>query len=646
MKKNPTPDKNRRGLTAMVLSFAFISMFAALYAFSSVINRNHATLGRERLRELTAQSTSYVRTVVEREIETMNSVAQRFALVDDIHSEEALALLKMLAVDSDFDRLALDFETGESHTSDGYTVDVSDLSYVKEIPKGKTIITDLIAAKIDGRLAVSIIAPIIKKGRVVGAVRGTIYTKNYGNILNVEIFGGEGYFHLLNGKGEYLAVSESKNAMLMNENYFDALTKLTYDKGYSAQRIKDDIKHGVAGTTAYSYEGKARYAEYMPVGVSDWCMLVMVPKEVIDAPADVIRRNLYIFAVIFSTIFLGLFIFFIGAMKRSADKIKKMNDELLADENRYLVLLEHSDKVIFEFSFATHSVDYSDKFIEVFGYEPTTEGLPDSIIDNKDVHPDDAEKIHSLFERVENGAPSSSTELRIRSARGGYIWCYMMLSTIFSENGVPIRALGMMENIDLQKRKEQALITKAEKDDLTGLYNKATTERLIREFLRETDRTTMHALLIIDIDDFKLINDRLGHMYGDVVLATLAQCLTPIFRGNDVIGRIGGDEFFVFMKNISTESIAVAKAETICSLFRRNYCENNANCRISASIGIAIFPSHGIGFEALYKNADSALYVAKAGGKDSCKVYDPNIHANYTSSRTEIETSEMPRHEL
>ncbi|MEG1602924.1 MAG: GGDEF domain-containing protein, partial [Cloacibacillus sp.] len=178
------------------------------------------------------------------------------------------------------------------------------------------------------------------------------------------------------------------------------------------------------------------------------------------------------------------------------------------------------------------------------------------------------------------------------------------------------------------------------------LYNKATTERLIRDFLRDTDIAAMHALLIIDIDNFKLVNDRLGHMYGDVVLATLAQCLMPIFRVNDVIGRIGGDEFFVFMKNISSENIAFTKAETICGLFRRTYCENNVSCQISASIGIAIFPSHGVGFEALYNNADSALYVAKAGGRDSCKVYDPNIHANDTSSWAEIETSEMPQHEL
>ncbi|MEG1913286.1 MAG: diguanylate cyclase, partial [Cloacibacillus sp.] len=579
-------------------------MFAALYAFSSVINRDQAKLGRERLREITAQSTSYVNMIVTREIKTMDLISQRLAKVEDIRSKEALELLKTLAVDSDFDRLALDFESGESYTSDGYIVDVSDLAYIKEIPKGNTIITDLVAAKIDGRLTVSIISPIIKQGKVVGAARGTIYTENYGKVLNVDVFGGEGYFHLLNGKGEYLAASDSKNAMLMDENYFDALTKLTYDNGYSAQRIKDDFKRGAAGTTAYSYNGRSRYAEYRPVGVSDWYLVVMAPKKVIDANADAIRRDLYIFVVIFSAIFFALLAFFIGTMKRSADKIKKMNDELLADENRYLVLLEHSDKVIFEFSFATHSIDYSDKFMEVFGYEPTTEGLPESIIANKDIHPDDAEKIHSVFERVENGAPSSSTELRIRSAKGGYIWCYIMLATIFSENGIPVRALGMMENIDPQKRKEQALITKAEKDELTGLYNKATTERLIRDFLRDTDIAAMHALLIIDIDNFKLVNDRLGHMYGDVVLATLAQCLMPIFRVNDVIGRIGGDEFFVFMKNISSENIAFTKAETICGLFRRTYCENNVSCQISASIGIAIFPSHGVGFEALYNNAD------------------------------------------
>lgn len=644
MRKIFTSNKYKLLLTICVMATALVLMFTILYAFSSLISSNQAKLGRERLREITIQSTSFVRLTVNKEIRLMDAVAQELSKLDDVKSDEAIALLNRFSIGSDFQRLAVDFASGISYTSDGYTVDTSDLDYIHKINKGQTFVTDLIAAKIDGKLCVSIISPIKKDGKVIAAARGTIYTEDFGKMLEGDIFSKEGYFHLLNSKGEYLAVSENKNSLLMDNNYFDALEKLSYDKGYSAKKIKSDMSQGFPGNSAYSYGEEERYLEYMPIGIADWFMMVMVPKEVIDANGDVIKNDMYTVTLILAAIYLGILLFFFYMMKRSTNRIKKMNAELLAGENRYLVLLERSDKVVFEYCFSTGSIEYSEKFIDVFGYKPTVEGIPDSIIESGEIHHEDAEKIKYIFEMVKKGEPSSSAELRIRGANGGYLWCYVMLATIFSENGIPVRALGIIENIEEQKQRELALLLKAEKDQLTGLYNKTTTEKLIKEFLSDpSDLTGKHALLIIDIDDFKFVNDNFGHLYGDVVLATLATCLLQISNENDVMGRIGGDEFFVFMKNIAKDNEAVLKAEKICELFRRTYSENNICCHISASIGIAIFPKDGKAFEDLYKNADSALYIAKAEGKDSCNVYDATREQAYHSfHRTAIEHSQMP----
>ncbi len=175
------------------------------------------------------------------------------------------------------------------------------------------------------------------------------------------------------------------------------------------------------------------------------------------------------------------------------------------------------------------------------------------------------------------------------------------------------------------KKKEMLLIRNAERDSLTGLYNRAVSETLISRKLKESDPVSdSHALLIIDIDLFKNINDTLGHMHGDNVLCILSGSLRTIFRAGDIVGRLGGDEFFVFMYGCSDESIASEKAAMICEAFKNRYTINDKTCEISASVGIAMYPTDGEDFAALYKSADIALYHAKKNGKHGYAIYRSN----------------------
>jgi len=128
--------------------------------------------------------------------------------------------------------------------------------------------------------------------------------------------------------------------------------------------------------------------------------------------------------------------------------------------------------------------------------------------------------------------------------------------------------------------------------------------------------------MFIDIDNFKGVNDSLGHLYGDSILIQLADTLKPMFRTNDIIGRIGGDEFFVFLKDLYSEKLISDKAKEICKQFHRVYEENGVSCEISASIGIAVFPKHGYTLDTLYRNADTALYLSKEKGKNGFTIFD------------------------
>ncbi|MEG0513954.1 MAG: GGDEF domain-containing protein, partial [Clostridia bacterium] len=123
-----------------------------------------------------------------------------------------------------------------------------------------------------------------------------------------------------------------------------------------------------------------------------------------------------------------------------------------------------------------------------------------------------------------------------------------------------------------------------------------------------TEAKSMGAFLLIDLDSFKNVNDKLGHAFGDAVLAEVAHELLALFQENDVVGRIGGDEFAVYINNLPNEKIAIQKAQQICHRFHCMYTGLKNDYKISGTIGIAMFPAHGKNFAELYQNADSAMY--------------------------------------
>lgn len=169
-------------------------------------------------------------------------------------------------------------------------------------------------------------------------------------------------------------------------------------------------------------------------------------------------------------------------------------------------------------------------------------------------------------------------------------------------------------DIDARKKKEASLLKAAETDEMTGVLNRAAVTKKITTFLGTEGLNSSHALFMIDIDNFKRLNDTLGHQEGDRLLADLVAAVKACFRNTDLIGRVGGDEFFVLMKHCPARYIAEYKASALMSAIG-NVCSAYKKYDISASVGISIYPADGTSLTELYKNADNALYYAKQHGK-------------------------------
>lgn len=300
---------------------------------------------------------------------------------------------------------------------------------------------------------------------------------------------------------------------------------------------------------------------------------------------------------------------------------KKIEEELRINEERFRIALTQVDNTIFDYDIKTRVMIHADKSAEMYGLAHRTENVPDSLVANGVVHPDTAKDFLEMYGKIRAGIPSASCEIMTHIAEGDYLWRKITMTNIFDDQGNPVRAVGMLEDIDRQKRREEKLRNRSERDPLTGLYNKGAAERYIKQALAEASGTETGAFYVIDVDDFKRINDRYGHLYGDKFLAETGSRIVNLFRAKDIAGRIGGDEFVLFVNNIKDENRMRERAEALCRALQEDFESNGIISRPFCSIGGAFYPKDGTDFETLYQKADIALYEAKRSGKRQAKMY-------------------------
>lgn len=299
-------------------------------------------------------------------------------------------------------------------------------------------------------------------------------------------------------------------------------------------------------------------------------------------------------------------------------KEKQMEKELRLSLGRYQIIMNQTNDVIFEWDIPNDTLVVTSNWEKKFGKRKFVNGVSlYEVLDNErhlTFAPEDMHLVHENIRLIKGGAPYLETELRICHKNGKYIWCRIRMTQQFDQDGEAVKVIGVLIDIDREIKQSQHLKKQAEQDALTGLYNKMTTQSLIREYLQKEE--TSGALMIIDIDNFKQVNDSLGHLYGDAVLSNLARSMSNSFRGMDILGRIGGDEFLVFLKEVNTCENAQVNAEKILRLFEELRVGGKKQRDISCSIGIAMYPADGRDFNTLYQRADYALYQAKNEGKN------------------------------
>ena len=246
------------------------------------------------------------------------------------------------------------------------------------------------------------------------------------------------------------------------------------------------------------------------------------------------------------------------------------------------------------------------------------------------IHENDRDDFFALLDRCQKEGGWVKNAIRFYVSEGRYEWLevHLYAETAASPgnpviSGTLVNMAGWNNEVNLWKEK-------ANRDALTGLFNREYFELSSSNSL-EKDSLTSAAIVFIDIDDFKHVNDTLGHMFGDDILCCVAKRVLGIFRHTDVVARYGGDEFVVFVNGINRPELE-KRLQQLCDVFRFPYRNESVSYQISGSIGAAMFPEDGKNYEELLDHADCALYVAKERGKDQFAMYEPYMEGSSTKN--------------
>lgn len=225
----------------------------------------------------------------------------------------------------------------------------------------------------------------------------------------------------------------------------------------------------------------------------------------------------------------------------------------------------------------------------------------------------------NVLREYEKGNHHLEYDFMITQDGSNYFWMRIDAYIFYSSEDGCIHMFTYRKNIDQERRMELRIKKEAETDEMTGLYYRKAAERKIGKILLKNP-DQRYAFFIFDIDNFKQANDRYGHAFGDFVIREFADILRQNFREEDVLGRIGGDEFVAFIRINDPEKIE-EKARELSDALDRTCSDQTSSWKMSASIGVSIVPEHGMDFVTLYKNADKALYETKQRGKNGYTLY-------------------------
>lgn len=327
--------------------------------------------------------------------------------------------------------------------------------------------------------------------------------------------------------------------------------------------------------------------------------------------------------IILGIICISLLDAFYCLVVKAREQSKYLKD-LDLERERYFIVVEQLNDIIFDFDITEKKILSSSKFEETFGWTLNIQDYNKNFLNGLKIHPDDKILINKITDDMKAlNKQSIIKQIRLMKSNRDYLWCELKLNYIQRDNKI-VRVIGKITDIDHIVKEHSLLKLRSEYDQLTQIYNKSTFYEKVKNYIIDNKNDNC-MLIFIDLDNFKAINDNLGHIVGDEVLKDTANKICDVFNGTDVIiSRFGGDEFCVFKPSHSISFIK-DKISILCNNLNATYIGNNTEITVSASIGVSFYPKHGDTLESLIHKSDIALYSSKENGKNQFTIYNKKL---------------------
>jgi diguanylate cyclase (GGDEF)-like protein/PAS domain S-box-containing protein len=322
---------------------------------------------------------------------------------------------------------------------------------------------------------------------------------------------------------------------------------------------------------------------------------------------------------------------------RARERQRQTDITLRKSENRFQATFEQSAVGIAHLGFDGRFLRVNDKMCALLGYQRDA-FLTRTLVDV--THPDDRAAIGNLLDLLKAGKLASNTfnrEQRYICRNGCYFWGDTTAAAVQSVPDEDHYVILVLQDVTDRKRYEAELEHQATHDALTGLANRyLLTDRMEQAILFAQRSGHGVAVILLDLDRFKLINDGIGHATGDALLQVVAQRLSETVRRSDTVARLGGDEFMIIMSEVSGEDDAMPMVQTLLEVVAQPITLAEKGTVVTASLGVALYPRDGDNAAILFKNADIAMYRAKDLGRNSFQFYAPDMNSRM-SERLEME---------
>jgi diguanylate cyclase (GGDEF)-like protein/PAS domain S-box-containing protein len=331
---------------------------------------------------------------------------------------------------------------------------------------------------------------------------------------------------------------------------------------------------------------------------------------------------------IFTTCLYLLALFFIfenyETFKESQRASEDEQEVLRLTEERWWHALEGAGDAVWDWKPETGEFHYSRRFAEMLGY---TEGEFGKHVEQffKTVHHDDELRIRDELQAYfQRDSGHFDSEMRLTCKDGSWKWMLCRGTVTRRDDvGVPALMVGTFSDISLLKQHEKQLERIAHYDALTGIPNRVLLADRLQQALAHTKRAgSILAVCYLDLDGFKFVNDTMGHEAGDKVLIEVTRRIKETIRGDDTVARLGGDEFAVLLQGLNAAEECSASLDRLLEAISQPIEIRNKLFEVSASIGVALYPSDDHDADTLLRHADQAMYTAKQSGKNRYYLYD------------------------